>query len=954
MGLLLGLAGQATPGLALDETQRSLPGGRQAVRWTSVHLATAPALASVPASAPTGTTASRSTSPPARPVRPVHPARPPRPVSGAGGVSGVRDARDVRNVPNDGAAAGGSSSFISVNPPPAGKDPVDLAFAPSGAEVAIANHDSDGVTFFDVATGIVNRTVAVGKGPQSVAITPDGRWVLTADISGNTVSAIDLASHTLIAMVPLSGTQPFAIRVTRDSRFAVVAQINDAKTSAFSVLDLSSPHEILYFPTPPQGAIGFELDPNLGIGIFDFTRFALTPDGSKIVLPLWANAAVAVFDRATGNPLGTVPVAPSPWDVDVSSDGAFALVGHEHDTRPGHVTRIDLATLRATAFPLQLDSFFQLNRITPDGRFAIVTGVDSVLFVDVRTGAVTATVPALHARDIAFTADGRAALLAPGVVLDLASQQPASQPQGTEGSLFRAVPSPVAPLVAGLDTGLGESVYLFDLGGAELVQRFAAPTGELPEAHAPRTVAVTPDGGTALVANLLTGNVAVIDLVAGALSGLIPIGETVTDLAITPDGAWGVATAPADGVVAVIDVAARAVAANVALPFPPARVLVAPGGRTAFAFQDVSSASGAVAVVALDGPASRAVSVTATVARAGNLGFAPYSVYSGVAVSAGGGLLAMGGAQNQLELVDTASMQDIARVPVGNFPVAVALSPDGSRAWVADALSNDVTVIQVGRHTARVQAVVGVPQPFDVYLDPGGAWVYVVSLSLDRPAVYVLDAGSNAVAAILDVPSAPGLGLGASRFLPGRSLLYLASTLPNPLRGVLTRIAIAGPGSRLLDQTPLDDLPFDLGVSADGLTFVAAQVALDGVDEVRFAPPAACAANAATLCLQQDRFTVTAAWQTAQGQSGTGQTQPLTAATGLFWFFAPDNLELVVKVVDGCAVTGSYWVFAGGLTDVQVALQVQDTATGAIRTYGNPAGTPFKPIQDTGAFASCP
>jgi hypothetical protein len=33
---------------------------------------------------------------------------------------------------------------------------------------------------------------------------------------------------------------------------------------------------------------------------------------------------------------------------------------------------------------------------------------------------------------------------------------------------------------------------------------------------------------------------------------------------------------------------------------------------------------------------------------------------------------------------------------------------------------------------------------------------------------------------------------------------------------------------------------------------------------------------------------------------------------------------------------------------------VVDGATGAMRTYVNPQGTPFQPLQDTRAFPSCP
>jgi len=60
------------------------------------------------------------------------------------------------------------------------------------------------------------------------------------------------------------------------------------------------------------------------------------------------------------------------------------------------------------------------------------------------------------------------------------------------------------------------------------------------------------------------------------------------------------------------------------------------------------------------------------------------------------------------------------------------------------------------------------------------------------------------------------------------------------------------------------------------------------------------------------------------------------------------------KVLNGCGLNQRYWTFAGGLTDVNVILTVTDTQTGAVKIYTNPQGTAFRPIQDTGAFATCP
>jgi hypothetical protein len=65
-------------------------------------------------------------------------------------------------------------------------------------------------------------------------------------------------------------------------------------------------------------------------------------------------------------------------------------------------------------------------------------------------------------------------------------------------------------------------------------------------------------------------------------------------------------------------------------------------------------------------------------------------------------------------------------------------------------------------------------------------------------------------------------------------------------------------------------------------------------------------------------------------------------------------VELTVKVLNGCFRNGHYWFFASGLTDVRVDLTVTDTSTGVTKTYVNPRGRAFVPIQDTRALQTCP
>ena len=99
-----------------------------------------------------------------------------------------------------------------------------------------------------------------------------------------------------------------------------------------------------------------------------------------------------------------------------------------------------------------------------------------------------------------------------------------------------------------------------------------------------------------------------------------------------------------------------------------------------------------------------------------------------------------------------------------------------------------------------------------------------------------------------------------------------------------------------------------------------------------------CAADGKTLCLNGGRFKVTVTWSSATG-SGDGTAVPVTTDTGEFWFLSANNIELVLKVVDGTSFNGHYWVFYGALSNLQYTITVTDTTTGAVKTYNNPQGT---------------
>ncbi len=116
-----------------------------------------------------------------------------------------------------------------------------------------------------------------------------------------------------------------------------------------------------------------------------------------------------------------------------------------------------------------------------------------------------------------------------------------------------------------------------------------------------------------------------------------------------------------------------------------------------------------------------------------------------------------------------------------------------------------------------------------------------------------------------------------------------------------------------------------------------------------------CVADERTLCLSGGRFQVRVSWRTGQGQTGQGQVVPgASDDSGLFWFFAPDNWELLIKVLDGCELNDRYWVFFAALTNVEFTLTVTDSQNGQSKQYVNPLNVTAPTTTDVNALAVCP
>lgn len=121
------------------------------------------------------------------------------------------------------------------------------------------------------------------------------------------------------------------------------------------------------------------------------------------------------------------------------------------------------------------------------------------------------------------------------------------------------------------------------------------------------------------------------------------------------------------------------------------------------------------------------------------------------------------------------------------------------------------------------------------------------------------------------------------------------------------------------------------------------------VDAIAKADAAGCQSGEDALCLDA-RFLVRVRFvDPRDGVERQALAVPMTSSGGAFWFFGPDNLELMVKTVDGRPVNGSFWFFSAGLSDLDYEITVTDTASGSSRVYSNERGR-LASRADTAAF----
>jgi YVTN family beta-propeller protein len=116
-----------------------------------------------------------------------------------------------------------------------GKQPEGIDVSPDGREVWVGQNGDGSISIIDTATNKVKETIKVGEVPIRVKFTPDGKRVLVSDPKAGELVILDAATRKEIKRLKVEGT-PVGVLIAPDGARAFVAAIEANKVM---VIDLT-------------------------------------------------------------------------------------------------------------------------------------------------------------------------------------------------------------------------------------------------------------------------------------------------------------------------------------------------------------------------------------------------------------------------------------------------------------------------------------------------------------------------------------------------------------------------------------------------------------------------------------------------------------------------------------------------------------------------------------------
>ncbi|WP_344757823.1 beta-propeller fold lactonase family protein [Mucilaginibacter dorajii] len=187
---------------------------------------------------------------------------------------------------------------------PVGANPYTVTASKDGNRIYVVNSISNNVSVISTLTNAVIATIGVGANPLGAIISEDGSRLYVINKSTNSVSFINTITTEVIKTMQLNAV-PYNIAISKDGGTLFVTNY-EANTVSVINIATETISDIAVNPGP--------------FGIVS------SPDGSKVYITNELDNKFSVIDVATKIAIASIPVGQTPYGIAVSPDGSRIYV----------------------------------------------------------------------------------------------------------------------------------------------------------------------------------------------------------------------------------------------------------------------------------------------------------------------------------------------------------------------------------------------------------------------------------------------------------------------------------------------------------------------------------------------------------------------------------------------------------------------------------------------------
>ncbi len=645
----------------------------------------------------------------------------------------------VNDRPGIGLAASGGGNIASFTAVNNGNSPVvaKITVTPRNSGIAyIPNSGSNDVTVINTATNAPVTTIPVGAAPIGVASSPDGSRVYIT--CNGTISVINTATNTVISTINI-GTYAWGILISPDGSKLYVAY---PRLNSVAVIDAAT------------GAVLSTIVLANGTG-----ALAISPDGGTLYVGNSTSNTISVVNTASNTIIATIAVGLAPNCAAVSPDGSRLYITNADS---GNISVINTATNTVIA-TVAVGSYPYGVVVSPDGSRVYVANntAASVSVIDAATNTVISIVRVgSEPTGISINWDGSIVYVVNGGGNSISVINTATNTTTTTVSTGQAPYSVGNFITPGTCSGL-PTTFTITVNPTIPTITASAATGT-----------ITACAGTASA----SPNIQQFTVLGSGLIGNITA-------AAPPGGGFEISLAAGSGYGSSVNIPQTSGAVNSTVVYVRSAA-GAPAGSISGNITLTSAGAGnqTVAVTGTvnalptinavanqtvnDGAAAAAVNFTGTggtftwvndapgiglaASGSGNIGSftainngnSPVVAKITVTPASPGYAYVPNAISKDVSVINTATHTVEATIPVGTEPYYVAVTPDGSEVYIANLFAGTVSVINTTTNTVIATIPVG-DRPTGITVSPDGKNVYVAIASFGWLAV--ISTGSHSV-----------------------------------------------------------------------------------------------------------------------------------------------------------------------------------------------------------------